>query len=562
MKRSLPFSLFFALSAFISFETNGQTITRGPYLQSPGPNSMVVRWRTDSLTDSRVYYGTTLGSMTLFADSATPTTEHRVKINGLSPRTKYFYSIGSSTQIQRGSDPLMYFTTAPDPSIPTPVRLWAIGDWGHGNIDERDVRNSYLSYTANHPADLQLWLGDNVYQDGTDLEYSTKCFDTINGYGNVFLNMPFAPSPGNHDWNSVCGWQAGCNTPPLQQTGPYLDMVDPPIEGEHGGVASHTKLYYSFDYGDIHFISLNSELGATSSVNDWVGVQSYTNTTTFTSPMIDWLKADLAATTKKWKIAFWHQCPYSGDGDFTELLSFQLFTFAARAHFNPILEQNGVDLILTGHDHNYQRSYLANGLYTFKSGFNSSMLVNGNRTGDGDAGQAYVKYTNGPLAGKGTVYVVEGNSSGSNASAPLNHPLIYWGEQCDSCIGSLIVDIDGDRLDGYYLNAYDSIRDHFTILKQQWTGIDYNKTTDDIFAVYPNPFTGQTEISYTLLKKSGVKVEVLDMSGKLVYSQTQTFREPGKYNDLLKLENLSTGTYTIRFDCDGEIKYSKIVKSE
>ncbi len=560
MKKIYSTTFLFLFIFFLTEGTFAQSIIRGPYLQSQGPSSIVIRWRTDSLTDSRVYYGTTLGSMTLYSDSATPTTEHRVKISGLAPLTKYYYSVGSTTQMLRGNDPLLFFKTAPDSNSHTPVRLWAIGDWGHGNQDEKDVRDSYLQFAASHPADLQIWLGDNVYQDGTDAEFQQKCFDTA-FYGNVFLNLPFAPTSGNHDWNSVCAWALPCNTPPLNQTGPYLNIVDPPTEGELGGVPSHTKLFYSFDYGDIHFISLNSELGASSSANDWVGVQNWQTTTSFTSPMIDWLKADLAATNKKWKIAFWHQCPYSGDGDFTELTSFQLFTFAARAHFNPHLEQYGVDLVLTGHDHNYQRSYLANGLYTFKNGFNSSMLVNGTKSGRDDMGEAYIKYTNGPLAGIGTVYVVEGNSSGSNGPGPISHPLIYWGEQCDSCIGSLIIDIDGDRLDGYYLNAYDSIRDYFTILKQVWTDVEETTTAFENFYVRPNPTNDNCELGYTLLRKTSVSVDVLDISGRIVYSRPVQNLEPGKHTTVINLENIAAGNYFIRLNCDGALSHKKLNKT-
>src|SRR5689334_10078866 len=70
---------------FFSSPVYSQTVSivRGPYLQSPGPNSMIMRWRTDSLTDSRVYYGTSFGDTAMYFDSATLTTEHRVKLTGL-----------------------------------------------------------------------------------------------------------------------------------------------------------------------------------------------------------------------------------------------------------------------------------------------------------------------------------------------------------------------------------------------------------------------------------------------------------------------------------------------
>jgi hypothetical protein len=551
--------VFWAIVTF-PFASNAQSIIRGPYLQSPSPNSMVIRWRTDSLTDSRVYFGNTVGATTSFADSVTSTTEHRVKVTGLLPKTKYYYSIGSSTQTLRGNDPELYFTTSIDSLMTDSVRFWAIGDFGHGNDAERKVRDSYVNFCAAHPADFQLWLGDNAYSDGTDAEYQAHVFDTVNCFGNLFLHLPFVPTSGNHDWNSICNWQAPCNTDPNLQDGSYLHIIDPPTEGEQGGFPSHKKLFYSFDYGDIHFVCLNSELGSgiTQSYN-WIGMNNWD--TTFTSPMYEWLKTDLASTHKKWKIAFWHQCPYSGQDDFTELSSFQLFCIAMRTHANPILEKYGVDLVLTGHDHNYQRSFLINGHYGYKADFAPSMMINGS-SGKDDIGEAYVKYTNGPLAGKGTVYVLEGNSSEGNTISPISHPAIYWGEACDTCFGSTIIDVHGDRLDGNYITSNGVVRDHFTIKKETWTGIDEEQSAFDHLYAFPNPFSEQTRVGYTVLKKCDVKIDIMDINGRVILNRYNGMREPGDYYDIIDMDSddMADGTYVVRFNCGGVIKYRRIIK--
>jgi len=548
------------MASLLSLKTEAQSILRGPYLQSPAPYSIIVRWRTDSLTDSRVYYGNSLGATTLYKDSATPTTEHRVKLTGLNAHTKYYYSIGSSTQILRGSDANLYFTTAIDSTMNDPVRFWVIGDFGHGNPPQAAVRNSYVNYAANLPADFQMWVGDNAYSDGTDLEYQNKVFDTVYGYGNLFPHLPFVPTSGNHDWNSICAWQAPCNTDPDLQTGPYLNIIDPPTEGEQGGVPSHRKLFYSFDYGDIHFVCLNSELGSgITPAYNWIGLNNFD--TAFTSPMYEWMKADLAATTKKWKIVFWHQTPYSGQDDFTELSSFQLFCIAMRTHANPILEKYGVDLVLCGHDHNYQRSYLLNGHYGYKADFDPSMYVS-SLSGHDAIMEAYTKYTDGPMAGKGTVYVVAGNSSEGNSYSPISHPAIFWGEACDTCYGSVIIDVNGDRLDGHYLTSLGAVHDEFTIKKQAWVGIDETKEDSEGFYVYPNPFSQTTQIGYTLQKKAPVKIDVLDVSGRVVLPFLSTNREPGTYRETLDFDRnkLAAGTYLLRLDIGGVLKYKKVVK--
>src|SRR5437868_3109640 len=94
------FALFIALAFVltgISSVVYGASVSRGPYLQLGAPTSVVVRWRTDSATDSRVRFGTTQGSLTLSASDAASTTEHVVSLTGLSPDTKYFYTVGTTS---------------------------------------------------------------------------------------------------------------------------------------------------------------------------------------------------------------------------------------------------------------------------------------------------------------------------------------------------------------------------------------------------------------------------------------------------------------------------------
>lgn len=554
-------SLFFILGLVSLMDA--QQVVRGPYLQSQGSNSIVIRWRTDSLTDSRVYYGDTLGAMSLYTDSLTLTTEHRIKLNGLAPLTKYYYSIGSITQVQRGADSLLFFVTAPDSSSHVPVRFWAIGDAGHGSLDQAAVREAYLRYAQKtKPADLQLWLGDNAYSDGTDLEFQNKVFDTVYGYGKLMTYLPFASTSGNHDYNSICPWQDPngipvlCNQDPNTHTGPYLNIIDPPTQGELGGVASGKKLFYSMDYGDIHFVFLNSELGSYNSSYNWTGVLNTSQS--FTSPMLDWLKSDLAATTKKWKVAIWHQTPYSGQDNFTEENSVQIFCTATRHHFNPIIEQYGVDLVLTGHDHNYQRSYLISGHYGGKTSFTSANMINGS-SGNDSLGEAYIKYTSGPLADKGTVYVLEGNSSEANDYSPIDHPAIKYGHVCSTCFGSFIFDVDGDRLDGYYLTSTDSVLDRFTIKKQTWNGIQSVNSTYGDFSISPNPTHNDVFLNYTVGEKGVAQIEILDLTGRLCFQSNLGYKEPGVHRDYIA-PPISAGTYILKLFCGGEFLQSKLVK--
>src|SRR5690606_41017946 len=126
-----------------------------------------------------------------------------------------------------------------------------------------------------------------------------------------------------------------------------------PTNGEAGGLPSGTEAYYSFDYGNIHFIVLDSDDTPRS-----VG-----------SPMYQWLEADLAATTQDWKVAYFHHPPYSKEDSDNNNKETQM-----REIIMPVLEAHGVDLVLVRHSHNWQRSYLIHGHYGFSSSDRKSVV--------------------------------------------------------------------------------------------------------------------------------------------------------------------------------------------
>ena len=259
------------------------SVTRGPYLQIGTPNSTVVRWRTNVATDSRVSIGTTQGTLTTNTDNATVTTEHEVVVSNLSPATKYFYSIGSTTQTLAGNDATHFFVTSPVAGTTTPTRIWVLGDSGTANVDAQAVRNAYMNFTGATHTNLWLMLGDNAYDNGTDSEYQAAVFDM---YPTMLRQSVLWPAFGNHD-------TAGSSNPPASL--PYFAMFTLPTAAQAGGMASGTEKYYSFDYANIHFICLDS----------------MTSDRSATGPMANWLRADLASTTRQWTIAFWHHPPYS-----------------------------------------------------------------------------------------------------------------------------------------------------------------------------------------------------------------------------------------------------------
>jgi hypothetical protein len=410
----------------MSFETDDAMgeLTRGPYLQSGTPHSVIVRWRTSVPGDSRVSYGTNPNNLNRHIVYATQTTEHEVELGGLMADTKYFYEIGSaSTTLAGGPD--YFFVTSPLRG--TPTRIWVIGDSGTANSSARAVRDAYYNYAGSRHTDLWLMLGDNAYGIGTDAEYQSAVFEM---YPEMLRQTVLWPTIGNHDTYSTGS----------DGRFPYLDIFTLPTGGEAGGVPSGTEKYYSYDYGNIHFVVLDAMSSDRSS----------------NGPMCSWLQTDLAGNTNDWLIAYWHHPPYtkgSHDSD-AEIELIQM-----RENALPILESYGADLVLCGHSHSYERSYLINGHYGYSGSLISSMIL------DRSSGRAesapYTKASTGPAPYLGTVYAVAG-CSGQTSGGALNHPVMVTSL---NELGSLVLDIDGQTLEAKFLRESGEIDDHFTIMK-------------------------------------------------------------------------------------------------
>jgi hypothetical protein len=403
--------------------------TRGPYLQQGTETSMTIRWRTSVARDSRVSYGPAPGDLKIVVDDPVMTTEHEVMLQGMMPDTTYFYSIGSSTLTLSGDDADHFFRTSPPLGTRKPIRVWVIGDSGTANANAAAVRDAYLNIPDPAFTDVWLMLGDNAYGFGTDLEYQKAVFDM---YPTILRQTPVWSTFGNHERPSASS---------AAESGVYYDIFTFPKMGEAGGVNSGTEAYYSFDFGNVHFINLNSTdiLLGTGSV------------------MLSWLNQDLMNTTQDWVIAFWHHPPYSKgshDSDTEQRL------IEMRGQVNPILESWGVDLVLAGHSHSYERSFLLDGYYGDSSSMLPGMLLD---PGDGrlDGSGAYGKPTGGPAPNEGAVYVVAGSSGKAN-TATFGHPAMYIGWQE---LGSVVLDIDGDRLDARFINNAEVVRDYFTLIK-------------------------------------------------------------------------------------------------
>ena len=425
------------------------TLTRGPYMNSATQSSIAIRWRSSGFTNSKVSFGTTAGDLAQSVTDNTLTTEHIVTLTGLSSNTKYFYSIGSTTQTLQG-DANNYFKTMPAAGSTQKVRVLAMGDMGNNSTNEVNVRNAYSAFNGTNYTDVWMLMGDNAYNSGTDTEYQSGFFNIYQG--SLTKNHVLWPSPGNHDYANTSARQA-------DHAIPYYDIFSLPKSGEAGGVASNTEAFYSYNYGNVHFVSLDSygwETGSTR-LYDTLG------------PQATWLKQDLAANTQKWTVIYFHHPPYTKGSHNSDT---EAELIGIRTKIIPILERYKVDLVLNGHSHSYERSYLLNGHYGVESTFNAATNALSNSSGlyNGTANSCI--YIKNPADKKnGIIFAVVGSAGqvgGSVSGYP--HNAMFYSNITNG--GALFFEVENNRLDAKWIGSDGVIRDNFTIMK------DVNKTTN------------------------------------------------------------------------------------
>ena len=404
------------LLVIVSGVVGSEGLVRGPYLQMVTPDAITVCWQT-----------TAAGVGGVKADKrewqeAAATTEHRVRLDGLKPATEYTYQISDSKES-------FTFRTAPAVGNADGFRTWIIGDSGTANENARNVYRAYQATTAQQYTDLWLMLGDNAYKNGKDDEYQRAVFDM---YPEMLASTALFSCLGNHDQKSAKS---------ATQSGPYFDIFEFPRNAECGGVASGTEAYYSFDYANAHFVSLDS-----SETDRSKG-----------GAMYKWLEQDLAQNSATWLIAFWHHPPYtkgSHDSDKEGAL------VEMRENFLPLLESHGLDLCFTGHSHSYERSYLIDGHYGGSESFDKSKHCKDAGDGQPKGSGAYSK-AGGP--NNGSVYIVAGSSGKTSGKGSLDHPAMY---RSLKVLGSVVMDIKGKTCALRFINDQGEMVDDLVIEKK------------------------------------------------------------------------------------------------
>lgn len=284
-----------------------QTLDRHPYLQQVTSTSALVLFTTRDVGPDPVLKLTRPSGqpVELFATEADPQDasghQRMARLTRLEPDTVYCYELDDWLSP-------VGFRTAPLSGSGAPVRFIAFGDSGG------DRRELVLPAMARARFDLILHVGDIAYYDGSVGNFETKFFDT---YAALLAHAPIFPASGNHEYLT-------------RDAAPYRQVFALPENGGPDGV----ERWFSYDWGDVHFIALDTEQ---------VGpVQA------------GWLEADLARNTLPWKVVYMHKPPYSSGVHGSSL--------DVRETFSPAFERFGVQLVLSGHDHDYERMNVMGGV--------------------------------------------------------------------------------------------------------------------------------------------------------------------------------------------------------
>lgn len=310
------------------------------------------------------------------------------------------------------------FLSAKGETSSQPLKVWVLGDSGTGRKRQYQVFQAMAAHaatpTGGRGIDLLLHVGDMAYSHGTEGEFDGRFFRP---YASMLSDLPCWPAIGNHEVKS---------TSVETESGPYFDAFMIPTAGECGGEPSGTEAYYSFDNGPVHFISLDSSGGEI----------------TADSAMIEWLKKDLASHDREWCIVFFHHPPYSLGTHTSQTASDSYGRLVAiREIVIPLLEAEGVDLVLAGHSHCYERSALIQGVFGYGTAPDHVVPEREILHRDGRILQEKLDLYE-VAKGEGTLYVVVGHG-GAGVGLRGEHPVM---DQFDDQHGSLLLTIDQDSL--------------------------------------------------------------------------------------------------------------------
>ena len=192
------------------------------------------------------------------------------------------------------------------------VRFLVVGDTGTGTAQQQELARVMMQYYSVFPYEFALMLGDNMYGAEKAADFKKKFEDVYRGL--LDKKVQFYATLGNHDESN-------------QRFYEHFNL-----NGEE---------YINFKKGNVSFYSLNSNY--------------------MDKKQVKWMEEKMAADTSEWKIAFMHHPPYSSGGKHGS-------STGVREVVEPIFLKHGVNVVLAGHEHFYERLKPQKGIYYFISG--------------------------------------------------------------------------------------------------------------------------------------------------------------------------------------------------
>jgi tartrate-resistant acid phosphatase type 5 len=303
------------------------------------------------------------------------TDEHNhVWLTGLEPDTEYRYrvsvdgrpwgegelrdwSVEEATLVEGGRYDNR-FRTFPSLDAHTPVTFAVLGDFGVGIVDGRldGVRQLLIARALQEAVDthdvrLVITTGDNIYlghQDtaGTGNEDDEWYSSFYQPYRYVLNRLPFFPTVGNHD----AGDSESSDDRDQLTDNLFLDHRFRP-EVEAGSASLGPGLFYRFQVGaNLEFICIDTSIASGMDVEHYFDDPAHSR----------WVEETLRGDGARWRIPFSHHPPFCAGPEHTN-------TTGMVERLVPLFEENGVRLVLSGHEHNFQYS-VVNGIHYVVSG--------------------------------------------------------------------------------------------------------------------------------------------------------------------------------------------------
>ena len=295
--------------------------------------SRTIMWQSDSSeADAVIEYRmagaentqTIAATDKAFTDDGSTTYIHEGTITDLTPDTKYEYRVGYGTD--RRSD---WYPLETAGAGEYEVLIYPDSQSGDYSGWEEIVKNS-----AKRNPNTALYIGMGDLVDNGEQAYQWRTW--LNSIQPLSARVPLAPMMGNHEMYTL-DWK-------MREPKAYLNYFDVPSNGN----TTFDRHYYSYDYGDVHYVVLDTQLYESTHEDN-----HDTHHPDLYDVQVQWLRQDLASNTKKWTVVLMHRDPFQYAFDRPGASRAAGFDEEG-VLFMPIFDEFHVDLVLSAHLHSYR----------------------------------------------------------------------------------------------------------------------------------------------------------------------------------------------------------------